>query len=162
MVVTVLLFPSCTGLIVLRRNGTANEIGRRILAIPLEAGARDSVQKLLRIREEIQERVRRRWWRWGELDKNRWRYLHDLIHDRTGEAKENLTRAFVTEIRALKNDAELCDAEKRKQCQSIENRILEFFGTAELDSSQQKILRELLRECSQQDVKAKEPKAPKK
>ncbi|MHC4331498.1 MAG: TAXI family TRAP transporter solute-binding subunit, partial [Planctomycetota bacterium] len=150
MLITVMFIPGYTGVIILRRNRTANAIGRRILAIPTEASFRDSVERLLKIRAEIQERVRRRWWRWGELDKHRWRYLRDLIHDRIGEAKENLTRAFVTEIRAVTNATELTNAERRKQCRSIENCILEFFEKAELDPSQQKILRELVRDVNQQ------------
>jgi len=162
MLVTVMFIPGYTGLIIVRRNRTANEIGRRILAIPLGASVRHSVQRLLNIRDEIQERVRRRWWRWGELDKHRWRYLRDLLHDRIGEAKENLTRAFVIEIRDVMSNTELTDARRQKQCRSIENRILEFFGKGELDPSQQKILRELLRECGQQNAKTKESKGGKK
>jgi len=162
MLVTVMFIPGYTGLIIVRRNRTANEIGRRILAIPLGASVQHSVQRLLNIRDEIQERVRRRWWRWGELDKHRWRYLRDLLHDRIGEAKENLTRAFVIEIRAVMSNTELTDARRQKQCRSIENRILEFFGKGELDPSQQKILRELLRECGQQNAKTRESKGGKK
>jgi TRAP transporter TAXI family solute receptor len=162
MLITVMLIPGYTGLIVLRRSRTGNEIGRRILAIQLEANARDSVQRLLKIREEIQERVRRRWWQWGELDKHRWRYLRDLIHDRIGEAKENLTRAFVAEIRDMTHNQELEKATRKQRYRSIEGRILEYFEKAELDPSQQKMLRELLRETIQQDVKAKESKGGKK
>ena len=92
------------------------------------------------------------------MDKQRWRYLRDLIHDRIGEAKENLTRAFVTEIRAVVSNTDLTDAGRQEQCRSIENRILEFFEKAELDPSQQKILRELLRECGQQNADTKRPK----
>jgi TRAP transporter TAXI family solute receptor len=161
MLLTVMLIPGYTGLIILRRNRTTNEIGRRILAIPLEASTRDSVQRLLKIRDEIQERVRRRWWRWGELDKHRWRYLRDLIHDRIGEAKENLTRAFVVEIRAVVNDREMDETGRRQRYRAIEDRILEYFEKAELDPSQQKMLRELLRERGQQHAKAKESKGGK-
>jgi len=152
MLITVMFIPGYTGLIFLRRSRTGNEIGRRILGIPLEANARDSVQSLLNIRDEIQKRVRRRWWRWGELDKHRWRYLRDLIHDRIGEAKENLTRAFVAEIRDMAHNPKLDKAMRKQQYRSIEGRILEYYEKAELDPSQQKMLRELLRETIQQDV----------
>jgi len=157
-----LAIPACTGLMVLRRNRTSNGIGRRILAISLEATVQDSAQKFLKIRDEIQQRVRRRWWRFGELDKQRWRDLRDLIHDRIGEAKENLTRAFVREIRAVMTDAELSAAERQQKCRSIENRVLRLFSKGELDPSQQKILRELARECSQQNAETKESKGGKK
>jgi hypothetical protein len=141
---------------VLRRNRTANEIGRRILAIPLEATIQDSVRRFIKIRDEIQDRVRRRWWRFGELDKLRWRYLRDLVHDRIGEAKENLTRTFVMEIRTVMTDTELSDAERQQRCRSIEIRVLELFAKGELDPSQQKILRELTRECREHDPEAGE------
>lgn len=144
------------GLIMLRRSRTGNEIGRRILAIPIEASTRDSVQKLLKIRDEIQERVRRRWWRWGELDKHRWRYLRDLIHDRIGESKENLTRAFVAEIRDVTADPELDETTRQQRYRSIEARIWEFFQKAELDPSQQKMLHELIHGSSQRGVTIEE------
>lgn len=150
------------GLIMLRRDKIGNRIGRRILAISLEASARDSVQRLLKIRDEIQERVRKRWWRSGELDKHRWRYLRDLIHDRIGEAKENLTREFVAEIRDVAHYPELGKATRKQRYRSIEDRILEYFEKAELDPTQQKMLRELLRETSQQDTKITESKGIKK
>jgi len=144
------------GLIMLRRSRTGNEIGRRILAIPIEASARDSVQRLLKIRDEIQERVRRRWWLWGELDKHRWRYLRDLIHDRIGESKENLTRAFVAEIRDVTADPELDETTRQQRYRSIEARIWEFFQKAELDPSQQRMLRELIHGSSQRGATIEE------
>ncbi len=162
MLITIMLIPAYTGLIVLRRSRTGNEIGRRILGIPLEASTHDSVQRLLKIRDEIQQRVRRRWWKWGELDKHRWRYLRDLIHDRIGEAKENLTRAFVAEIHAVVNDREMDETGRRQRYRAIEDRILEFFEKAELDPSQQKMLRELLKECRQRNTKAEKSKDRKK
>lgn len=162
MLITVMFIPAYTGLIILRRSRTGNEIGRRILGIPIEASARDSVQRLLKIRDEIQKRVRRRWWKWGELDKHRWRYLRDLIHDRIGEAKENLTRTFVAEIRDVARNPELDKAARKQRYRSIEDRILEYFEKAELDPSQQKMLRELLRETSQRDAKTKVSKGVKK
>ncbi|MHA2065944.1 MAG: TAXI family TRAP transporter solute-binding subunit [Candidatus Thorarchaeota archaeon] len=144
------------GLIMLRRRRTGNEIGRRILAIPTEASARDSVQRLLKIREEIQERVRRRWWRWGELDKHRWRYLRDLIHDRIGESKENLTRTFVAEIRGVTTNSELDETMRQQRYRSIETCVWQFFQEAELDPSQQKMLRELIHGSSQRGATKEE------
>jgi hypothetical protein len=151
-----LAIPACTGLIVLRRNRTSNEIGRRILAIPLEATVQDSVHKFLEIRDEIQQRVRRRWWRFSELDKQRWRYLRDLINDRIGEAKETLTRAFVTEIRTVMTDTELSAVDRQQTYRSVESRVLQLFSKGELDASQQKILRELIRECREHNPEAGE------
>jgi len=115
----VMIVAGYKGLIMLRRDRTGNRISRRILAIPLEASFRDSVERLLKIRDEVQERVRRRWWQRGELDKHRWCYLHDLIHDRIGESKENLTRAFVAEIRDAMADVELDETTRQQRCRSM-------------------------------------------
>ena len=146
-----LLIGGYKGLFKLRRDRTANMVSRRILGIPLEANVEDSVARLLTIRDEIQERVRRRWWRPGDLDKSRWRYLHDLVDDRMKEAKEDLTRSLVAEIHAIPLRTEL-DETARQQCRrSIERRVWEYFKNGELDASQGEMLRELLRENGQQD-----------
>ncbi|MHC4533140.1 MAG: hypothetical protein ACYS6K_04230, partial [Planctomycetota bacterium] len=76
--------------------------------------------------------------------------------------KENLTRAFVAEIRDMTHNQELEKATRKQRYRSIEGRILKYFEKAELDPLQQKMLRELLRETIQQDVKAKESKDGKK
>jgi TRAP transporter TAXI family solute receptor len=158
----VMIVTGYKGLIMLRRSRTGNEIGKMILAIPLEAIARDSVGRLLEIRDEIQQRVRRRWWRWGELDKHRWRYLRDLIHDRIGEAKENLTRALVAEIRSVATDTNLDDSTRQQRYRSIKNHIWEFFEKGELDPSQQKLLRELLRETCESGNEVEQSQREKK
>jgi len=143
-------------LLMLRRQRTSNQIGRRILAIPLEGDVRDSVERLLEIREEIQARVRRRWWQPGELDKPRWRYLYDLINDGIRQAKENLTRTLVAEIRTLTPQPELDETTGRQRYRSIERRVWEYFENGELDPSQRRMLLELLQERSQQSAEARE------
>ena len=78
-----------------RRKGISNKLGRRILGIPIDSGRQASIIELLEIRDgELLDRVRLRWWQRGEIDKVRWRSLHDLINDRVQEAKQNTTRGL--------------------------------------------------------------------
>jgi TRAP transporter TAXI family solute receptor len=151
LAILVILISGYKGLIKFRRDGTANAIGRRVLAVPLEAGVPDSNERLKEIRDEIQRRVRRRWWRPGELDKPRWRSLRDLIDDRIREAKINMTTALLEKIRAVRVDAQLDEVMRREQYQAVERQIHEQFEHDELDSLQHDMLRELVHEHLQQD-----------
>lgn len=56
LAVLVILAGAYKGFIKLRRDSTANDIGRRILAISPQASEPESVRKLLEIRDEIRER----------------------------------------------------------------------------------------------------------
>jgi hypothetical protein len=135
----------------LRRDRTSNEIGRRVLAISLEADEPDSVSKLLEIRTgEIRERVRWRWWRLGELDKSRWRYLHDLINDRIKGARENLTRAIAEEFRKVELETGLGDAARLDILRSLEERIWRCFEKGELDASHHGMLMGAIQESMRQ------------
>ena len=133
------------GILKLRRDRTSNEIGRRVFSISLESDEPNSVHNLLEIRDgEIRERVQRRWWRRGELDKSRWRYLHDLINDRIRLAKENLTAALAEDLRELAHEAGSDDAERRQRLQSLEERVWAYFQKGELDASHQSLLMEVI------------------
>ncbi|UCC72868.1 MAG: TAXI family TRAP transporter solute-binding subunit [Gemmatimonadota bacterium] len=145
----VILISGYRGLLRLRRERTFSEMTRQTIAIPVEASFQDSVATLLAVRDEIQERVRRRWWQPGELDKGRWRYMYDLVNDRVAEAKDNLTRALAAEVRALAADAELDENTRQQRRESIKTRIAEYFEKGELDASQRQILCELIQEDSQ-------------
>jgi hypothetical protein len=129
-----------------RRDRTFNEVGRRILAVPLAAEAPDSVEKLLKLREEIEERVQRRWWQAGEINESRWRYLRGLINDRASEAKENLAEALLEEIRAVTRDPGLDGPGRLERYREIEGKVLDFCEDNELDPLQRDMLRDLLRE----------------
>ena len=146
LAILVILISGCKGLLMLRRESAGNEIGRRILSVPLEASVLDSARRLLAIRTEIEQRVRRRWWRPGELDKPRWRYLRDLIDDRSREAKEALARKLLANIRDVTRDPDLDETTRRQRYGSIERRVWESFEDGKLESLQQEMLCELLRE----------------
>ena len=156
LTILVILAGVYQGSLVLRRDHTSNEIGRQVLGISIEASEPDSVRKLLRIRQEIQERVRRRWWRWGELNKPRWRYLHDLIEDRVEDAKENLANSLVGELRELAAYESLDQATRIEHYDLLKRRIWRHFGDGELDSPQREMLLKLLTETKQQGDQSKE------
>ena len=141
----VILVGGYQAILKLRRDQTSNEIGRRVLAISLAADQPDSVHKLLEIRDrEIRERAQRRWWRIGELDKSRWRYLHDLINDRIKQAKENLTVALAEDLRGLAQETGLDAADRRQRLESLDERVWMYFQKGELDASHQAMLMEVI------------------
>ncbi len=138
----VILIGAYKGIIRLRRDRVGNEIARRVLAIPVDENVPDSVQRLQDVRREIRDRVRRRWWRPGELDKTRWRYLRDLIDHRIKEAKENLMRALAAEIRAVAPRPNAATAGQRYEF--LEHRLWDYFERGELDVVQRDALTQLL------------------
>ncbi|TDJ48385.1 MAG: TAXI family TRAP transporter solute-binding subunit [Gemmatimonadetes bacterium] len=145
LAIVVILVAGYQGALKLRRDRTNNEIGRRIFAISLESDEPDSVHSLLEIRDgEIRERVQRRWWRKGELDQSRWRYLHDLINDRIRLAKENLTAALAEDLRELAHETGSDVADRRQRLQSLEARVWTYFQKGELDASHQSLLMEVI------------------
>ncbi len=147
LAILVILVAGYQGILKLRRDRTSNEIGRRVIAISLEPEEPDSVRKLLEIRTgEIRERVRWRWWRLGELDKVRWRYLHDLINHRIKGARENLTRAIAEELRAVEQETGLDDAVRLDSLRSFQERVWRCFEKGELDASQHGMLMGALQE----------------
>ncbi len=151
LAILVMLVAGYQGILKLRRDRTSNEIGRRVLAIPLESEEPDSVSKLVEIRTgELRARVRWRWWRLGELDKSRWRDLHNLINYRIKGARENLTRAIAEELRALEQQDGLDDAMRLDGLQSLQERVWRCFEIDELDASQHGMLMGAIQESMRQ------------
>ena len=146
LAVLVILVAAYNGLIVYKRDRTGNEIGRRILAISVEAEESNSVPRLVDLRREIHERVRRRFWRLGELNKPRWSYLRDLIDNRIRESRENMTRALVQEIRDAVQDSDLDPAVRIKNRNALEQRIWQCFESGEVFAAQHEMLLRMLRE----------------
>ncbi len=151
LAILVILVAGYQGILKLRRDRTSNEIGRRVFAISLEPEEPDSVHKLLEIRtREIRERVRWRWWHVGELDKSRWRYLHDLINYRIKGARENLTRAIAEELRTVEQETGLGDAARLDMLRSLQERVWRCFEKGELDASQHGMLRGAIQDSMRQ------------
>ena len=144
LAILVILCAACNGILALRRNHTSDELIRRIIAVPIEANARDAFPRLLKIRKEIEECVRKKWWSWYDLDKGRGFYLQNLVSSRISETQENLTKSFVAEIRNVKMNTAMKADDRSREYQAIEHRVLNHFKDGELDSSHLKLIRELL------------------
>ena len=144
LTIFVILIGGYKGLLKLRRDRTSNWMGRRVFAISIKASAQDSVKKLLDIRDEIQGRVRRRWWRSGELDKPRWRYLFDLIDDRIQESQENLTLVLVSEIQSISRKDGFKKRGDHENLAKFEKRIWGLFEKGELNTSQCNMLLDII------------------
>jgi hypothetical protein len=143
--ILVFLATGYQGTLKLRRDRTSNEIARRILGISIEASAPESVRQLREIRSaEIRNRVRLRWWRLGELDQSRWRYLHDLITDRIALARENLSRALAEDIRRVSQDGSQDPLARSKHLRILEERVWSCFENGELDASHQGMLLKMM------------------
>ena len=135
----VILIGGYQGILKLRRDRVANEIGRRVFATSVGASEPHSVRRLVIIRSEIDERVKRRWWSWDELDRSRWETLMNLIENRKEEAQENLTRALLSEIRAVRGQGDLDATQQRELC-ALEERSWKHLENGELDESQHSLL----------------------
>ena len=148
LAIVVILIAGVQGILKLRRDRTSNEIGRRILAVPLGSTEPDSVGRLLRIRrEEIRERAISRWWRLGELDKSRWRHLYDLINLRIVGAQANLARSLSKEFRKIAEETGPEDASRIERIRSFEERTCRYFEKGELDGAQHGLLLDVIREA---------------
>ena len=157
LAILVILVGGYQGVLKLRRDATSNEIGRRILAISVEPDESESVRKLLEIRDvEIRDRVRFRWWRTGELDRSRWRDLHDLIDDRIKIAKENLTAALAQDLRTIAQESNSDPTLRRERLRPLQERAWQYFQSGELDASHQAMLMEVIQEGISQQTEGTE------
>jgi hypothetical protein len=84
----------------------------------------------------------------------RWRYLHDLIQDRIREARDNLARKLVTEIRAVALAPRLDETARCERHRSIELRVWEYSENGELEASQREMLLQLPHTIAQQSPEA--------
>ncbi|MHC4991740.1 MAG: TAXI family TRAP transporter solute-binding subunit, partial [Planctomycetota bacterium] len=156
LAILVILVAAFEGGLKYKRDRIANRIGREILGISLEPTATDSVGRLAEIQDELHTLVRRRWWRLREIDRRRWRYLHDLVDERAAMAKGNLMRSFVKGARTLARQQDL-DVTTRMQClHTIEKRMWDAFTRGDLDARQMTMLRDVVREASDQIESASE------
>lgn len=161
LAIMVMLVAGYKGTIMLKRDRTANEIGRRIFAISTEATEQGSATKLSEIRQEIQDRVRRRWWFPGELDKPRWQFLRDIIDARIEEAKGKLMLALVAEIRATAQANVKEGVAAQVLFNALTLRVWDFFERGELDASQHGLLLKLIQERGAQQAEVQIPQTVK-
>ena len=144
LAIFVILAAGCRWALVYRRETASDEIGIRILSVPVESGNPKSVGELVKIRGEIQERVQRSWWRNGEINREEWGTLHRLIGERIVDAQTNVSNAMVAEIQAASRDERLEKSEHLKKLRTLQWQILGHFSNGELDSSQHDTLLELI------------------
>ena len=146
LAILVILLGGFQGLRKLRWDRIHNEVGRRIFEISVASSEPYSVKKLMEIRSEIGERVRKRWWQPGEVDKSRWRISEGLLENRMRNAKENLTRALLSEIRALRNQGGPDAPQRRQLYATLEERSWKHLENGELDEPQHSLLLKVIRE----------------
>lgn len=144
LTILVILVTAGGAFIKLKRDRTANRFGRRILAIPLEMSEPSAVSKLLEIQTELLERVHRRWWLLEELDKPRWRYLHDLIEDRVRQAQEKRAQVLIGEFRQHGKNSSGEKLQYRVRQTALTQRLWLLFETGELEASQYELLMKLV------------------
>jgi TRAP transporter TAXI family solute receptor len=144
LAILVILIGAYNGLSTLRRDRTTDRIARQIFHVSVSAGEESSVQKLLAIREQIGERVGHHRWRFGEIDRSRWKTLAELIDLRITEAKENLLQSLVSEIGTIRGEADISDDSRRYRMSQIAERSWKHLENGELSKDQYDLLTKLM------------------
>ena len=102
------------------------------------------MQNLVAVRREIRHRVKQRWWQSGEINRDRWRVLEDLVNLGIQEAKEYLERALVIEIQEPPERILGDRNDLRRFYTQLRRRIWNHLHNGELDVEQQGRLFELI------------------
>ncbi len=105
-----------------------------------------SVQKLAALHSEIDTHVNKKWWSLDEIDTSRWRRLADLIEWRKKEAKENLTRAILTEIGAVRKEHDGGPTRQHERYAALTERAWKHLENGELDEAQHNLLMKVISE----------------
>ncbi len=142
--ILVILVVGLKGFIAVKRDRTKTEVTRRILDISLKGEVPRSKEKLRAIDRKIGELVQRRWWHFSELDKPRWQELKDLINERSREASQNRTWAFVQEICAIGSDSSEDVSKQAERTRAMREDIVGCLNKGEIDSEQFEMLMRLL------------------
>jgi TRAP-type uncharacterized transport system substrate-binding protein len=153
LAVLLILVTGYVGFIRLKRDRTSNRIGRGIIDITLPKepplpplSPVSKLAKLKKKRSDIRKRVRKRWWQLGELDRSRSCDLHDLIADLRQEAKGELARELLDELRRVREDASLNDEQRLDRRSDFLRRVRKYFEDDVLEASQYELLTKLIRE----------------
>jgi hypothetical protein len=158
LAILVILVGGYQGLLKLRRDRTSNRLGRQILDIPVRPREREAIFRLRDKGSEILDRVNRRYYRAGELDKTRWRLLNEIIGGRLNEAKDKLTRRLAHEIRVASREPGVDPATRRKHIHSLEQSVWESYEEGVLDASHHGLLLEVIRESLHRTEEESAPK----
>lgn len=144
LAIMVILAGAYRGLLGLRRDTVTQKIERRIHDVSVQASEPDSVSKLVEIRHEIKQRVKKRWWQIGEINRIRWQNLEDLVNSAILDAKDNFVRKIVVEIRTLPEESQGDTTSMNDHYLMLKDQIWKHFEHGELDPVQHKHLLEVL------------------
>ncbi|MCH8290300.1 TAXI family TRAP transporter solute-binding subunit [Candidatus Poribacteria bacterium] len=132
LTVIIIFLGGYKGTLEFKRNATSKKMRRRIHSVNIEASYPDSVDELLEIRRDVRDCVRNKWWHPEELDSSRWGELENLIDRTIEEARQNMTRELLVEIRAVREN----DLERLELYLAFEKRIWRRLERGELEESQ--------------------------
>jgi hypothetical protein len=144
LAILVILIGAYNGLSALRRDRTTDRIARRIFHVSVSAVDERSVQKLLEIRKEIGERVGHHRWRFGQIDRGRWKILAELIDLRIAEAKENLLHSLVAEIGLVRGERDVDNDTRKQRLAHVAERSWKHLENGELSKDQYDLLSKLM------------------
>ncbi|MFC1553364.1 TAXI family TRAP transporter solute-binding subunit [candidate division KSB1 bacterium] len=136
----VIILAGYKGIITVKRSGASKLMARMIHEVSISASEPDSVMKLLKIKEEIEERVKMKWWQSEELNESQWQELENLSDQMINGARENLTRALLVEIRTINQERNEDEAAKLERYSSLKKRIWVCVENGELTESQYSFL----------------------
>lgn len=134
LAIIIILLGAHQGMLKFRRDATANRFGREVNRISTDATVPHSVERLRALQKRIRERVIMRWWQPGEINRARWLPLNELIEARIVEARENLARGVIGDIRALKSVEDV--AERRERAGAMRDLVWTHVDAGELDRAQ--------------------------
>jgi len=136
LAIGVILLGGYKGLLTLRRDAITQQEARRILAAPVRRVESHPISWLREIKRELRERVNKRWWRFGELDRERWQDLENLANAGILDAKEHLVRALYSDICQLQDRTQQEDTSNSKAYATLKDRIEMHLVKGELDIAQ--------------------------
>jgi len=134
--VIAIVVAACKGGLEVKREFTAHDFYRRALSVDAASEEANKAGDLIEMRGQISERVVRRSWAPGEIDRGRWRELHDLINELLADQKETWSRKLLSEVRAVLDDPGLDDADRASRLVSLEARVVSSVETGALDAAQ--------------------------
>ena len=144
LAILVILGGAYKGLLRLRRDTVAQQVERKIHTVSVEASEPDSVSKLIEIKRDMTDRVKKRWWQIGEINRVRWQDLENLVNSSIVDSKDNLVRQIVKDIRTLPEESQLDSTSINDYYFQLSDRVWRHFVHGELDLVQHKHLLEVL------------------
>ncbi|MHC5043517.1 MAG: TAXI family TRAP transporter solute-binding subunit [Planctomycetota bacterium] len=143
LAILVVVFATCRGSLLLRREWVSNRIKGEILTVALDKTEAAPAQALAAIRRGIRDRALRKWWQLGELDKSRWAHLDDMIESRINDAQAKRTKALLHEARAL---ADQDEPSRSRRAAALRQEIWRYAEEGELQDMQTAVLLKALDE----------------